>query len=88
MNQVPHDMVAKARAETAEALEISAAALPGVKTHLASGHPGRYIIDYANENDIDCIIIASHKPGLENFFLGSTANRVVRHARCSVHILR
>ncbi|WP_170501927.1 universal stress protein, partial [Ruegeria atlantica] len=37
---------------------------------------------------IDCIVLASHKPGMKDFFLGSTAALVVRHARCSVHVLR
>ena len=46
------------------------------------------IISFAEENDVDAIVIASHKPGLQDYFLGSTAARVVRHAPCSVHVLR
>lgn len=52
------------------------------------GHAGRSIVDYAEENDIDCIVIASHRPGLQDLVLGSTAARVVRHAPCSVHVVR
>jgi nucleotide-binding universal stress UspA family protein len=52
------------------------------------GHSHRSIVSYAAEHKIDCIIIASHKPGIEDYFLGSTASHVVRHAKCSVHILR
>ncbi|MBT8411941.1 MAG: universal stress protein, partial [Octadecabacter sp.] len=44
--------------------------------------------DFATDNSIDCIIMASHQPGLEDYFLGSTAARVVRHAKCSVHVIR
>ena len=88
LTEIPSEMMAKARDESARALKQSAAALPGAKTRLASGHAGRYIVDFAIEHDIDCIVIASHKPGLEDFFLGSTAARVVRHAPCSVHIIR
>ena len=55
---------------------------------VVSGHPSRAILDYANKYDPDCIIISSHKPGLEDYFLGSTASRVVRHATCCVHVLR
>jgi nucleotide-binding universal stress UspA family protein len=55
---------------------------------MVSGHAGRGIVEYADANDVDCIIIASHRPGLQNLFLGSTANRVVHHAKCTVHVLR
>jgi len=53
-----------------------------------SGQAGHSINEYAADNDIDCIIVASHKPGLQDFFLGSTAARVVRHAHCAVHVCR
>ena len=52
------------------------------------GHPGRSIADHAKEIDADCIIVGSHKPGLQDFLLGSTAARIVRHSPCSVHVLR
>ena len=55
---------------------------------IRSGHPYRTILDKANEEGIDLIIIASHKPGLQDYFLGSTAAKVVRHARCSVLVVR
>lgn len=53
-----------------------------------AGHSHNAIIEYAEKNGVDCIVIASHKPGLEDYFLGSTAARVVRHAKCCVHVLR
>ncbi len=49
---------------------------------------GHTITEYANTHKADCIVIASHRPGLKDFFLGSTAARVVRHAHCTVHVLR
>ncbi len=52
------------------------------------GHSGRTIVDYARDHDINCIVIASHRPGLADYFLGSTASHVVRHASCSVHVMR
>ena len=55
---------------------------------LIEGHSGRTILEWAASNDVDCIIINSHKPGLQDYFLGSTATRVVRHAKCSVHVIR
>lgn len=62
--------------------------LKGVKAKVVSGHAGHAIVDYATHNDIDCIVVASHRPGLTDFFLGSTAARVVRHAPCCVHVSR
>lgn len=58
----------------------------GVK--VIEGHAGHSIVDYAAENGVDCIVIASHRPGFQDIFLGSTAARVVRHAKCAVHVVR
>ncbi len=52
------------------------------------GHSGRSILDYAEEQGCDLIVIASHRPGMQTLLLGSTATHVVRHANCSVHVLR
>ncbi|MES9897555.1 MAG: universal stress protein [Sedimenticola sp.] len=59
-----------------------------IEAVVISGHAGRAITDYAAEVDADCIVVGSHKPGLRDFFLGSTAARIVRYASCSVHVLR
>lgn len=62
--------------------------LEGVTAEIVKGHTARTIIDYASSNDVDCIVIGSHKPDLSDYFLGSTASRVVRHAPCAVHVHR
>ena len=59
-----------------------------IDSEILYGQAGREISKYAEKIGADCIIIGSHKPGLEDFFLGSTSSRVVRHAKCSVHVLR
>ncbi|WP_425053031.1 universal stress protein [Psychromarinibacter sp. S121] len=59
-----------------------------VSTEVIEGHAGRSIVDFADSHGVDLIVIASHRPGLQDFFLGSTAARVVRHAQCCVHVLR
>jgi len=87
-NQIPDDVMATSRKTIEKSLRQSAAALPGASVVLTSGHPGRVIVEYAKEHEIDCIIMASHRPGIEDFFLGSTASRVVRHAKSSVHVIR
>ncbi len=87
-SQIPADVLAKSRDQIEKHLKQSAQVLPGASTALISGHAGRAIVDYASENGVDCIVIASHVPGFENIFLGSTADRVVRHAKCAVHVIR
>lgn len=52
------------------------------------GHASRSILAHADHNGVDLIIIASHQPGMQDYLLGSTAAKVVRHARCAVHVLR
>jgi len=52
------------------------------------GHPGRLIPEFAEEIGADCVVVGSHKAELSDYFLGSTAARVVRHASCPVHVLR
>lgn len=64
------------------------AGIDDIKAELVKGHTHRTIVDYANNNEIDCIVIGSHKPGLGDYLLGSTAARVVRHAPCAVHVHR
>ncbi len=60
-----------------------------VKTVLLTDHSsGRAITKYAEEIGADCIIVGSHKSEVQDYFLGSTTSRIVRHAHCAVHVLR
>ncbi len=76
------------RKELETTLSDAAQALPDAETVLSKGHAGRSIVNYAAKQGIDCIVLASHIPGIENVFLGSTADWVVRHAKCAVHVIR
>ena len=62
--------------------------LDGVKAEIIRGHAHRAIVEHATTHGFDCIVIGSHKPGLSDYYLGSTAARVVRHAPCAVHVHR
>ena len=59
-----------------------------VITHLneAPGEPSRAICDFAGQLPADLIVIGRHgRQGIvEHMLIGSTAERVVRHAPCSV----
>ncbi len=55
---------------------------------LRHGSAGSAILEAATEHNADLVIIGSHKPGMADYFLGSTAGRVVRHAQCPVLVMR
>ena len=75
------------KALTAELADL-AGQVPDGKGVLIEGHSGRSILDYADAESCDLIVIASHRPGMQDLLLGSTASQVVRHAACAVHVLR
>ena len=52
------------------------------------GSPAREIMEIAESEGADLIIIASHRPDFTNYLIGATADRVVRHAKCSVLVDR
>ncbi len=53
------------------------------------GDPGTRIAEYSAEIKADLIVIPSHGyQGLRRVVLGSVAERVIRHAECSVLVLR
>lgn len=65
-----------------------AARYPGGTAAVMHGHAGRTITDWSHDHGADCIVIASHRPGMQDLLLGSTAQYVVRHADCAVHVQR
>ncbi len=58
------------------------------KVVVESGNPAGVILAYAEKEKCDLIMVASHQPGLKDYLLGSVAGKVVRHAHCSVLVLR
>jgi nucleotide-binding universal stress UspA family protein len=60
-----------------------------VKANVRSGVPYHEIIRAAEETNTDLIVISTHsRTGFARMFLGSTAERVVRHAPCPVMVIR
>ena len=87
--QVPHEILNKARESAGDALKAMAVAA-GIEPHIEvrSGSAHNAILDIADEREANLIIVGSHKPGLQDYLLGSTAARIVRHAKCSVFVGR
>ncbi len=46
------------------------------------------ILAHAGNIGAELIIVASHKPDIGDYLLGTTASRIVRHASCSVLVIR
>lgn len=69
-----------------------------IKTHLPENIPAKGIIGQgsiykevlraAEDINADMIVMASHKPEMKDYLLGANAARVVRHATCSVLVVR
>lgn len=52
------------------------------------GRPARTILDYADDHDVDQIVLGSHgRSGLDRLLLGSVAETVTRRARIPVTIV-
>jgi len=61
----------------------------GCRAVFLEGVPGKTIVEYAEKNDIDLIIMGTHgHSGLDRLMLGSIAEYVVRHASCPVMTLK
>lgn len=52
------------------------------------GRPAQVIVDVADELQADLIVLGSHGYDTLDRILGTTAARVVNHARCSVFVIK
>jgi len=87
--EIPSGILENSRQSVFQDLQaIATAASVKADVEVRSGHPYKAILHKAEEVEADLIIIASHKPGLQDYLIGSTAAKVVRHARCSVLVVR
>lgn len=59
-----------------------------IQTHALAGSPKDQILKLAEKINADLIIIASHRPDISTYLLGSNASAVVRHATCPVLVVR
>ena len=93
--QVPDDMqwmvnpredVSATLKEAAEGLEEQGVE---VETHAREGDPADAILDVAEEQNADLIVVGNKgMTGAKRFLLGSVPNKVSHHAPCSVMIIR
>ena len=88
ISYVPAEYLTESRRAIEAELAEMAGQLPNAEAQVVEGHSGRTILDMAEKTQADCIVIAGHRPGMQDLLLGSTAGQVVRHAKCAVHVVR
>ena len=55
---------------------------------IREGSPARVILEVANEENIDLIVMGSSgKSGFDRFIMGSVADKVVNSAKCAVLVV-
>lgn len=60
-----------------------------VKTELLRGHPAQSIVHFARDSGFDLILVGhSGHSAVWGHILGTTAERISRHAPCSVMVVR
>ena len=93
--QVPTDMqwMVNPREDVSETLSNAARGIEeagvDVETHAREGDPADAILDVAEEQEADLIVVGNKgMTGAKRFLLGSVPNKVSHHAPCSVMIIR
>lgn len=87
--ELPRDLNDRRQAEAKVELDLLAQGTSAnVVSEVRHGAAASQILECAEDSGADLIMIASHRPGLSDYFIGSTAARVVRHSQCSVLVSR
>ena len=59
-----------------------------VETIARHGTVYEQVLKVAEELGVDQIVIGAHRPAVSDFLLGPNTARIVRHATCSVNVIR
>ena len=85
------DGLSESKVETVLAEAVSNARLAGVdaEIHVRKGDPADAILDVAEEQKADLIVVGNKgMSGARRFLLGSVPNKVTHHAPCNVLVVR
>ncbi len=92
MEYVPADFDAEQTKRATEALDeiVAKIDLPADRKSSAARAGGIYheLLQEASDWDADLIVVGSHRPVMSDYLLGSNAKTIVRHAQCSVLVVR
>lgn len=59
-----------------------------MEVDIQPGHAAELIVRYARQHDFDLVVVGHKGHFLEDYLLGSTADRVAHHAHCPVMIVK
>jgi nucleotide-binding universal stress UspA family protein len=89
---ISEDIFAKATADATHELQQFSEKIraEGKEVSLVVRHGNVYdeVLQEAHDWGADLILMGSHRPQMSTYFFGSNAARIVRHAPCSVLVLR
>jgi len=92
MEYVPADFDAEQEKQAKDALDAILAGidLPSGRKSAAARAGGIYheLLQEASDWNADLIVVGSHRPVMSDYLLGSNAKTIVRHAQCSVLVVR
>jgi nucleotide-binding universal stress UspA family protein len=74
--------VAAAAQDQAEAADVE------LEVEIRPGHAAELITRFARERDVDLVVVGHKGHFLNDYLLGSTADRVAHHAHCPVMIVK
>lgn len=83
------DLDGKRKERIREVEKLARASEVSYKVTILQGDPGPAIVEYANNNHADIIVIGSRGlSGLQEFVLGSVSHKVAKRANCPVLIVK
>jgi universal stress protein F len=92
MEYVPVDFDVEQAKHAKDALDtiLASVDLPAERKSDAARAGGIYheLLQEASEWGADLIVVGSHRPVMSDYLLGSNAKTIVRHAECSVLVVR
>jgi nucleotide-binding universal stress UspA family protein len=92
MEYVPADFDAEQSRRAQETLNaiVAGVDLPADRKSATTRAGGIYheLLQEASDWNADLIVVGSHRPVMSDYLLGSNAKTIVRHAQCSVLVVR
>jgi nucleotide-binding universal stress UspA family protein len=92
MEFVPPDFDMEQQQDAEQKLAQIAAGVPmpedRISTVVRLGAVYAEVLEEADKTAADLIVVGSHRPKMSTYLLGSNAATIVRHARCSVLVIR
>lgn len=88
-SQSPEELHAKREQKLIPHKEALSAKNVKYKTTIITGEPGPKIVEYANNENVDLVVIGSRGLNLfQEFVLGSVSHKVVKRVQCPVTVVK